>query len=113
MSVPPVVRHRSCSEHIPIELWSRRELEMEDSIVLPVVNRFLVVEVGSFKNTGSLNGRLIGVHKVLCSAAEIACKGRQDFYLGQDGGYMIPSYSKIGQEMRNHFEKLVVLAWKG
>ena len=84
---------------------------MEDSIVLPVVNRFLVVELGSFKNTGSLNGRLIGVHKVLCSAAEIACKGRQDFYLGQDGGYMIPSYSKIGQEMRNHFEKLV--SWYG
>ena len=26
-----------------------------------------------------LNGRLTGVHKVLCSAAEIACKGRQDF----------------------------------
>ena len=26
----------------------------------------------------SLNGRLVGVHKVLCNAAEIACKGRQD-----------------------------------
>ena len=45
----------------------------------------------------SLNGRLTGVHKVLCSAAEIACKGRQDFYLGDDGGYMIPIHSKIGQ----------------
>ena len=31
----------------------------------------------------SLNGRLIGVHKVVCSAAGIA-------YLGHDGGYMIP-----------------------
>ena len=30
----------------------------------------------------SLNGRLTGVHKVLCSAAEITFKGRQDFYLG-------------------------------
>ena len=30
----------------------------------------------------SLNGRLTGLHKVLCSAAEIACKGRQYFYLG-------------------------------
>ena len=34
----------------------------------------------------SLNGRLTGVHKFLCSAAEIACKRRQDFYLGHDGG---------------------------
>ena len=55
----------------------------------------------------SLNGRLIGVHKVLCSAAEIACKGRQDFYLGHDGGYMIPIHGKIGRGMRIHFEKLV------
>ena len=56
---------------------------------------------------GSLNGSLTGVHMVLCSAAEIACKGRQDFYPGHDGGNMIPIDSKIGQEMRNHFEKLV------
>ena len=27
----------------------------------------------------SLNGRLTGVHKVLCRAGEIACKGRKDF----------------------------------
>ena len=26
----------------------------------------------------SVDGRLTGVHKVLCSAAEIACKGRHD-----------------------------------
>ena len=45
----------------------------------------------------SLNGRLTGVHKVLCSDAEIACKGRRDFYLGHDGGYMIPIQSKNGQ----------------
>ena len=43
--------------------------------------------------------------------AEIACKGRQDFYLGHDGGYMIPIHSKIGQGMRIHFEKLV--NWHG
>ena len=55
----------------------------------------------------SLNGTLIGVLKVMCSAAEIACKGRQDFYLGHDGGHMIPIHSKIGQGMRTHFEKLV------
>ena len=38
-------------------------------------------------------------------------KGRQDFYLGHDGGYMIPIHSKIGQGMRTHFEKLV--NWHG
>ena len=59
----------------------------------------------------SLNGRPTGVHKVLCSAAEIACKWRQDFYLGHDGGYLIPIQSKSGQRMRIHFEKLV--NWHG
>ena len=38
-------------------------------------------------------------------------KGRQDFYLGHDGGFMIPVHSKIGEEMRMHFEKLV--NWHG
>ena len=51
----------------------------------------------------SLSGRLTGFHKVLCSAADIACNGRQDFYLGHDCGYMIP--------MRTHFELLV--NWHG
>ena len=60
---------------------------------------------------GSLNGRVTGVHKVLCSAAAIEGKGRQDFYLGHAGGYMIPIHSKTGQRMRNHFEKLV--NWHG
>ena len=76
-----------------------------------------MVELGKSKDTTKtdcsdlLNGRLTGVHKVLCSAAEIACKGRQDFYLGHDGGYMIPIHSKIGQGMRIHFEKL--MNWHG
>ena len=48
---------------------------------------------------------------LLCSAAEIACKGRPDFYLGYDGGYMIPIHSKIGQGMKIHFETL--LNWYG
>ena len=43
--------HRSCSEHISIELWSRRSREMENSIGLPVVNGFLMVELGSSKDT--------------------------------------------------------------
>ena len=59
----------------------------------------------------SLHGRLIGVHKVLCSAAEITCKGRQDSHFGHGGGYMIPIHSKICQGMRIHFEKLV--NWHG
>ena len=59
----------------------------------------------------SLNGRLHGAHKDLCSAAEIACKGRQDFYLGHDGRHMIPIHGKIGHGMRNHCEKLV--NWHG
>ena len=52
----------------------------------------------------SLNGRVTGLHMVLSCAAEIARVGRQDFYLGHDGGYMIPIYNKIGQGMRNHLE---------
>ena len=59
----------------------------------------------------SPNVRLTGVHKVLCSAAEIACKRRQDSNLGHDGGHMIPLHSKIGQGMRNHLDKLV--NWHG
>ena len=92
------------------------EQETEDYIEQPVVNGFLMVEPGNSKGYDenglrSLNGRLTGVHKVLCSAAEIARVGRQDFYLGQDDGYMIPIYSNVGQGMRNHFEKLV--SWYG
>ena len=56
----------------------------------------------------SLNGRLAGVHKVLCVAGEIASKGRQDLYLGADGGFMILVHSKIGHDMRMHFERLVI-----
>ena len=46
----------------------------------------------------SLNGRLTGAHKVLCSAAEIARKDQQDFYLGHDGGDMIPFTAKLVKE---------------
>ena len=83
--------HKNCNEHIPIELWSAWQFQGYD-------------EDGLLR---SLNGRVNGVHKVLCSAAEIACKGRQDFYLGHDGGFMIPVHSELGHETRMHFEKLV------
>ena len=77
----------------------------------------LDVELGNSKDMTkngllrSLNGRLTDAHKVLCSAAQIACKGRHDIYFGHDGGYMIPIHSKIGQGMTIHFEKLV--NWHG
>ena len=41
----------------------------------------------------SLSGRLASVRKVLCSAAEIACKGRQDFYLAHDGGWNLGKHN--------------------
>ena len=94
--------HRSCSEHIPIEPWSEGARD----------GRFYRTASGDWIPDGrawqfqgydenalllSLNGRLTGVHKVLCSAAETACKGRQDFYFGhENGGYMILIHSKIG-----------------
>ena len=90
---------------------------MEYSIGLPVVNGFLMVRAWQFQGYDengllrSLTGRLTVVHKVLCSAAQIARVGRQDFYFGHDGGYMIPIYSKTGQGMRIHFGKLV--NWHG
>ena len=39
--------------------------------------------------------------------AGIACKELQDFYVKHNGGYMIPTHSNIGQEMRIHYEKLL------
>ena len=53
----------------------------------------------------SLNGRLMGVHKVLCSTGVIACDGHQEFYLGSDGGFMILVHRKKGLEMRINFER--------
>ena len=67
----------------------------------------------------SLNGRLTDAHEVLCStasasapapaseAAGIACKEQQDFHVGHNGGYMIPTHSKIGQRMRIRSKKLL------
>ena len=43
--------HKSCSEHIPIELWSRWSRNMEDSIGQSVVNGFLLVELCRFKDS--------------------------------------------------------------
>ena len=67
----------------------------------------------------SLNGRLVDAHEVLNSTASasayapasgavgIACKEQKDFYVRYNGGYMIPTHSKIGQGVRIYFEKLL------
>ena len=47
------------------------------------------------------------MNRRLTDAAEIACKEQQDFYLGHDGGYVIPIHSKNGQGMRIRVEKLL------
>ena len=105
--------YRSCSEHIPIELWSRRSRRRKIPLDCEIPDAGAWQFQGYDENglLRSLSGRLTGVNKVLCGAAEIACKEQQDFYLGQDGGNMIPIHSKIGQGMRTHFEKLV--SWHG
>ena len=54
---------------------------------------------------------MAGVHKVLCSAGDIAVKGGHDFYLGADGGHIIPLHSEIGKKMRDYFDYL--LKWYG
>ena len=67
----------------------------------------------------SLDGRLMDAYETLNSSASahtsapasrvagIACRKQQDFYVKHNGGYMIPTHSKIGQGMRIHFEKLL------
>ena len=49
--------------------------------------------------------------KSLRGAGEIACKGHQDVHFGSDVGFGIPVRSKIGQDMRIHFKRLV--SWYG
>ena len=95
--------HKSCSEHIPLFIGPEGA---RDGRVYRTAGGEWLLEGGAWQFQGydengllrSLNGRLTGVHKVLCSDAEIACKGRQDFHLGHDGGYMIPIHIKNGSE---------------
>ena len=63
-------------------------------------------------NGNSRRKRIAQIHKVLCSAAEIACKGRQDFYLGHDGGYMI-SYSQQNWSKNENSFSDFFLNWHG
>ena len=70
---------------------------MEDSIEQPVSGE-CIPDGGAWQFQGYGKQRFVSiserVHKVLCSAGEIACKGRQDFHLGSDGGFVIPVHSK-------------------
>ena len=62
-----------------------------------------------------LNGRLMDAHQVMCNAAaapatgaaEIACKGQQDFYVGTWWWLHVSIHNKFGQGMRIHFEKML------
>ena len=65
----------------------------------------------------SLDGRLMDAYEVLNSSASASASApasrvaeiegkEQDFYVKHKGVYMIPTHSKIGQEMRVQFEKL-------
>ena len=97
--------HRSFSEHTSIELWSRWNKRWK------ILSKLLVmVEPGNVKVTmkTACDDRRTedsGAQKVVFSAREIACRGRQDFNLGSDGGFMIPVHSNIGHEMMMHFER--------
>ena len=54
-----------------------------------------------------LTGRLADVHKPLVSGHQICTKGRQDAWLGSDGGYLMPRDGPIAVGLRNHFDKLI------
>ena len=41
--------HRSCSEHLSVELFVQQEQEMQGAIEQPVVSGFLTVGLGSFE----------------------------------------------------------------
>ena len=61
-------------------------------------------ESGRFR---SISGRLADVHKVLCSAGAMTTRGRQDIYLAEYGGWIIPRDSSIGWHLRSHLDKLI------
>ena len=106
--------HRTCSEHITFPLNFGPEGAGDGRFYRTASGEWFpdggAWQLQGYDENGwlrSLNERLSGVHKLLCSVAEIACKGIQDFHLGHDGGHVIPIHSKIGQGMRIQFEILV------
>ena len=85
------------------------------------VSVFLTVELGSFSGIRRKRFALISerktrggthTHKKCCAVLQVShAKGRQDFHLRSDGGFVIPVHSNIGNEMRMHFERLA--SWYG
>ena len=61
----------------------------------------------------SLSGRVTGVHKVFCSAAEIARKGRQRFLLGTRRWIHDPGSQQHWSRNENSFWEIGELVWKG
>ncbi len=55
-------------------------------------------------NKLAINGRVANVHKVLASGVKVS--ERNDIWLGNDGGYIMPRHGPIAKEMRAHFEKV-------
>ena len=96
---------RSCSEHIHIDFGPDGA---GDGRFCRIASCEWVLDGGAWQFRGYdendlhrfMNGRLIGVHKVLCSAAETVRKGRQDFYLGHDGGILIQIWSRNENSFR-------------
>ena len=97
--------HRSCSEHIPIELWCGRKW---------------ILDGGAWHFLGYDEKGLLRSLKedslvyTKCCAVLQRSRAKDDKISTSDmhdGGYMIPMYSKIGQGMKIHFEKLV--NWHG
>ena len=53
-----------------------------------------------------ITGRFADVHKILLSGTRVANE-KNDMWLGDDGGYIMPRSGKIAQAMRSHFDHLV------
>ena len=96
MSVPPVVRSGLNGEMnldtvaaVNTYSWNFGQEEAGDGRFCRTASGERIADGGAWQFQGydengllrSLSGRLTGVHRVLCSAAVIACKGRQDFNL--------------------------------
>ena len=113
--------HKSGGQHTSNELQSRKNRRW----TFPWLDSQMV-KLRNFKdNDENSFPRFMDAHEVLNSSASasasatasrvagIECKEQEDFYLGYDGGYMIPIHSKIGQGMRIHVDKFVCESvWK-
>ena len=64
--------------------------------------------IASASSSRVQEAQLNRVPKVLDSAAcDLCCEEQQDFCVKHNGGYMIPTCSKISEGMRIHFQKLL------